>query len=218
MNKRFFLAIFVISLLFVTSLHAQNTRSVQVNCGAIFPIGAYTGFSGSFQINYPLSENLCVYLYSGYSYWDRDKVSFIAELNGAQKQQIFDSYSSDSHNQIPVYLGGKYDFYKGKFFTSFFTMEAGFSHLSYNNYANEKVVDPSNGVVLAYNVDPSSKTKVTENLFGLGIGTGISHQLTENINLILAYKINSYLNSRYYDFFSASGTYSMLLAGINVGI
>ena len=218
MNKRFFFSLCVISLLFFPTLRAQNSVSVQINGGAIFPISAYTGFSASLQINYSLSRNLGIYMYAGYSSWNRNKVLFTEELNGAQKQQIFGSYSSDSHIQIPLYLGEKYDFYQGKFFTSFFTLEAGFTHLSYYNYANIRVIDQSNGVVVDYVVDPSSKTKITENLIGLGIGTGISHQLTENIDLLLMYKINSYLNSKYYDFFSASGTYSMLLAGLNINI
>ncbi|MHB8906249.1 MAG: hypothetical protein ACYC6D_09010 [Melioribacteraceae bacterium] len=71
---------------------------------------------------------------------------------------------------------------------------------------------------MKYYVDQSTRKENREDLFGLGIGAGISHSLTENLNLVLLFKLNSYINSNYSGIFSSRGTYTMFLAGFNFSI
>ncbi len=55
---------------------------------------------------------------------------------------------------------------------------------------------------------------------GVGIGTGVSlsRQLMENINIILSFKFNSHLNSKYYSFLSSRRTYTAFNLVFNINI
>ena len=119
---------------------------------------------------------------------------------------------------IPVYFWSFINLHTNKIFTAYINLEAGYSYLSYNSYENWKSVNPYTGRVIGYYVDRGTKEEITENLYGVGIGAGISHPMRENLNLEFPFKLNSYLNSSYYDFFSPKGTYMMFLVGINFKI
>ena len=182
------------------------------------PSSASNGVTANVQYNYRFSDNVLFYIYSGYSSWEKFNVIFHEDLSEVQDQANFKTYTQDEHKLIPVYIGSRINFNNNKFFTSFVTLEAGYSHLSYNSYGVEKVINPGTGEITAYTTDRSTKTEVTENLLGIGAGIGLSHQLADNINILLAFKLNSHLNSGYYDFLSSKSTYTSLRLGLNVGI
>jgi hypothetical protein len=206
--------LFVVSI----NLFAQGSNSLQLNGGMIMPMSSSNGFSGTLQFNYQLSENTFLYAYSGYSSWDKFYIVYREEYSEIQKNTFFETYGSDDHSQIPLYIGSRFDLHTNELFTSFLTVEAGYSRIKYNSYHHAKNIDPETGVVLNYYPVESSKTVITENLIGVGIGAGIYRKLTGNISVIISFKLNSYINSDYYDFLSANGTYTALLAGITYDI
>ncbi len=90
--------------------------------------------------------------------------------------------------------------------------------MSYNSYDNFKVINPVTGEVVAYNVDGSTKKEISKNLFGIGVGTGISHPLNQALDLILSFKINTNFNGGEFGFLSTKGTYSYWSVGVNIKI
>jgi hypothetical protein len=217
LNSFFSLLIFV-SVLFSIPIFAQGDNSFQINGGIIMPMSSSKGLTTSIQFNYKFNPIIELYGYVGYSSWDKYNITYHEDYSPIQKQQYFKTYSADNHILVPIYLGGKVNFNTNKLFTSFINFELGYSHLSYNSFNNFKSVDPETGEVLGYRSDFSTKKEVSENLFGIGIGAGLSHPMTESLDLVLSFKLNSYINSNYYGLFSTRGTYSMFLAGFNFKI
>ncbi len=218
MFKSLFSLVIFISIIVPNPILSQDANSIQINGGIIIPMSASNGFNSSIQFNYNFKQNIQLYIYSGYSSWDKFNVNYIEDYSTTQKQTLFETYTSDNHILIPVYIGSRINLHTNKLFTSFVTFEVGYSYLSYNSYDIKKEIDPVTGEVLSYNPDISTKKEVTENLIGLGAGAGISYPITENINIILSFKLNSQLNSKYYDFFSSEGTYTAFNLGINFKI
>ncbi|MFA5804261.1 MAG: hypothetical protein WC879_06425 [Melioribacteraceae bacterium] len=218
MKKSLLASLTIIALIISNVTFAQDSNSIQINGGIFMPMSSSKGFNTSIQYNYHLSNNIQLYIYSGYSSWDKYNVNFIEDWSTVQKQTLFNSYSSDNHVLIPVYVGSRINFHTNKFFTSFATFEIGYSHLSYNSYDIKKEINPNTGEVLAYNADQNSKKEMNENLFGVGAGVGLSHPITENINIILSFKLNSQLNSKDYSFLSSKGTYTAINLGFNINL
>lgn len=199
-------------------LQAQNARSIQLNAGAIFPMNSSKGFSTALQYNYSLNSTVQLYAYSGISYWDENHLLYEVDRSDIRKNMIFTSYDADEHVLIPLYLGSRINLHSDKLFTTFINLELGYSHLSYNAYDNVVVVDDNTGKVKEFYADPKSRRKVNDNLFGIGAGVGISHEITEGIELQLSYKLNSFINSSYNGFFTSRGTYNTVVLGFNYGI
>jgi hypothetical protein len=218
MNKSFFVSLVIIVIIFSNIIYSQESNSIQINGGVIMPMSSSKGFNTSIQFNFNFSQNIQFYMYFGYSSWDKYNVNFTEDWSTIQNQTLFNTYISDNHILIPVYIGNKINLHTNKLFTSFVTFEVGYSHLSYNNYGIKKEIDQTTGEVLSYNPDLSTKKEVTENLLGLGAGVGLSHPITENINIILSFKLNSQLNSKEYSFLSSEGTYTAVNLGINFKI
>ncbi|MBI5661264.1 MULTISPECIES: outer membrane beta-barrel protein [Ignavibacterium] len=209
-----FVSTFISFLLFTSFLNfAQQSNSIQINGGIIMPMNSSKGLTGLVQYNYHLSSDVNLFVYTGYSAWDQFKVTFLEDYSEVQKQIKFQSYSADDHKLIPFYIGGRVNLHTNKLFTSFISVEAGYSYLTYNSYQNQKIVNPETGEVLGYTIDTFSKKEIKENLFGIGIGAGILHPISDKLNLVLSYKLNSYTASGYKGFFSTRGTYSQFLAG-----
>ena len=185
MKKSLFASFVIISIIISSSIYAQDSNSIQFNGGIVMPMSSSKGFNTSIQFNYNYSQNVQFYIYSGYSSWDKYNVNFTEDWSTIQKQTLFKSYTADNHILIPVYIGSRINFHTNKFFTSFATFEIGYSHLSYNSYGIKKEIGIETGEVIAYIPDQNSKKEVNENLFGVGAGVGLSHPITENINIIL---------------------------------
>jgi len=218
MNKSSVSFLVLTLVFFFNIISAQEPNSIGINGGLIFPRSSSKGLTGLVQFNFPINEQFHLYAYSGYSAWDKYYVYFREDYSEVQKELVFKTYSSDDHTLIPFYLGGLLNLHTNDFFTFYVNIELGYSYLSYNRYDHWKSINPETGEVLGYYVDVTTKEEITENLFGIGIGAGISHPMGENLRLIFSFKLNSYLNSHYYDFLSTQGTYSMLLAGISFNI
>ncbi len=208
----------VIFLFAAINIYPQDKNSIQFSGGIISPMNSTNGLTGTVQFNYALNEITNFYIYTGYSAWDRNIVKFDVDWSPIQKKTLFTSYSKDSYVLIPFFVGRTINFNTNKIFTTFVNFEIGYSHLSYYRYKNYKVVNSSTGEVLSYEVDKSTKQKVNENLIGVGIGAGLFHPLTKNVNLILSFKLNSYFSSEYYGFFDSGVTWVNILGGFNVSI
>ena len=215
MFKSFFVSAIFIILIFSSIIFAQSNNSIQINGGIIIPRSSSKGLSTSIQYNYSINSNIQFYIYSGYSNWDKYDAQFSW---GSSALHHFRTYIADKHILIPLYIGGRINMHTNKLFTFFTTIEAGYSYLSYNAYGFIKEVDPGTGVILDYKTDLNTKEKRSENLFGVGVGVGLSHPITSNLNVLISFKLNSQINSRYYSFFSNQGTYTALNLGLNLNI
>jgi hypothetical protein len=218
MSKSFFSLFISFVILLQSSIFVQDSNSIQINGGIVMPMSSSKGLTGTIQFNYSLTSAIKIYIYTGYSTWDQYKVTFIEDYSVIQKETIFQSYSADDHKLIPFYVGSRMNFHTNKLFTSFISCEIGYSYLSYNSYKNWKSVNPETGEVQGYFADGITRTKIDEKLFGIGMGVGIFHTLSENLNLVLSYKLNSHINSGYNGLFSKRGTYSQFLAGFGFSI
>lgn len=201
---------------FPQNVIAQESTSLQVTGGIIYPMSSSKGLNGNLQFNYTLNSNVTFYIYSGYSAWDIYYVFFHEDWSPIQHQQIFRAVPENEHSMVPLYVGSRINFHTIKLFTSFIQFEVGYTHLQFNSYGIKKIINSETGEVLSY--QQTSKTETSENLFGVGIGAGISHPITENFSLILAFNLNSHFNSHYYGLFSTRGTYSRFTAGFNFTI
>lgn len=216
--KKFILFFSIVLMTASGPVSAQDDNSLQVNGGLIIPRTSSNGFTSSLQYNYSLNDAVHFYIYSGYSFWDKFKVRYLEDYSSFQNINQFETYSADEHTLIPVYVGGSINLHTNKIFTAFASVEAGFSRLSYNRYKVDRIVDSETGEVTTYKPDLSTRQKINENLFGIGLGFGLFHPLAENINLVLTFKINSSLNSSYYKFLSNHATYSSYNLGVNFRI
>lgn len=194
----------------------QDSNSLQFTGGIISPMSSSRGLTGNVQFNYVLNSNVIFYISSGYSSWNYYFIIFHEDFSPVQHQQYFRKAAASDHYMIPLYVGSRINFHTIKLFTSFIEFEAGYSYLHFNSYDFRKVIIPETGEVLDY--AQISKTKNSENLFGIGIGAGISHPITDNFSLILEFKLNSHITSNYPGLFSTRGTYTRFTAGFNFNI
>ena len=218
MKKLIFVILILINIVSSNIIYSQNSGSLELSGGIVLKSSSSDGFNAILQYNYQFSNKIQFYIYSGYFYWDKTYATFIEELNPPQKETHFRTYTEDNHILIPIYIGSRMDLHTNKLFTLFASFEIGYSNLSYNSYNVEKVIDPDNGVVLSYETDLNSKSEISENLIGLGLGAGIKREVAEAINIVLFYKLNTQLNSKYYGALSNKATYSVINIGINVGL
>ena len=211
----------ILSVLIVSEVSLpQSPNSVQINGGIISPMSSSKGLTGTIQYNYLLNPIIKFYAYTGYSAWDKHKIKFPDNrmFYSGYGPKYFDSYSADDHILIPFYLGTKINFSTTKFFTSYVNFEIGYSYLSYNSYEQQKVMEPVTEEVIGYHPDESTKKENQESLFGVGIGAGLSYPISESLDLLLSFKLNSYVNENYYGLFSARGTYTTFTAGFNFNL
>lgn len=212
--------VIVISLLFISNSNSQNRISVEFAGGIIAPLRSSNGLSTAVQFNYRINSSFSFYIYSGIAGWDKYKIKFYDDriFYSGYGPKYFDSYSSNNHILIPVYLGSKINFHTNKFFTSYLNVEVGYAYLSYNSYEQMKVINSETGEIVDYRPDESTKKINKENLFGIGIGAGISHPVSKSVDLLLAFKLNSFVNEHYYGLFSTQGTYTTFTAGCNFNL
>ncbi len=198
-----------------TLLNAQNSTSIQISGGLISPMHAFDGLGGTIQIEKKLDSVFSIYAYTGYYAWYKNRVNFIDESSMFQKTNLFQSYNTDDHKLIPLFVGAKINLHTNNYFLTFLEFEFGYSHLSYNSFQNRKSIDPLTGAVVLYYADQSTRKSVDEDLFGFGLGAGIYRPLSKIFGLIFSYKLSTHLNSSYNGFFESKGTYSQFMAGFN---
>ncbi|MBX3008166.1 MAG: hypothetical protein KF816_09085 [Melioribacteraceae bacterium] len=199
----------------ILTLYAQYPSSIQINGGIIAPGSSSEGPTAVLQYSHPINDDFYWYISVGYSSWDKYKVTFQEDYSIVQSKKFFETYAADGHKLIPVNFGGKIVLRELKELVSFFTAEIGYSHLSYNNYKNQKIINPETDRILDYSIDPDSREKINENLFGIGLGIELLHPMSKNINLHFLFKVNSYFNSDYYKFYNSRAIYYNYLVGVS---
>lgn len=174
--------------------------------------------TGSAQFNYLFNDQIKFYTYTGFSTWDKNNIVIreVKEVFHNDEKLFHNTYNEDNHILIPIYIGGKINLHTNSLFTSFINIELGFSFLSYNSYELWKSVDPETGEVFGYY--QGMKTENKENLFGVGIGAGLSHPISGTTDLLLSFKLNSHVNEKYPGLFSRRGTYTTFTVGFNFNI
>ena len=212
-----FMAILTILLNLGHFGNAQSISSIQFTGGVNMPMSSSKGLTGIIQYNYSYNKNIHFYIYTGYYSWDKYKEYYFIDNPTNQSQLRHETYSSDDHALIPLYIGTNIDIHSNKIFTSYISAELGYSRLSYNSYELVKSYDPNTGLFIGYHQNAVIK-KISEGLFGVGLGAGIYHPLTTNVNLLFSFKLNSYWNSNYHGLFSTNNTYTTYTAGFNVKI
>jgi hypothetical protein len=210
--------LFAIITIIYTNLYAQSPPSIQVNGGIIAPRSSSSGLTAVMQYNNPVNIDIQLFFSIGFASWDKYKIKLIEEYSNTPSEKIFNSYNADDHEIIPVYVGSKITLRKLKELVSFFTAEIGYSHLSYNKYDNYKITNYETGEVVGYAVDNISRKKISENLIGIGLGIELLHPMSKNLNLQFIFKVNTYLNSDYYKFYSQRATYFNYLFGVSYNL
>ncbi|MBZ0177952.1 MAG: hypothetical protein K8F36_01585 [Melioribacteraceae bacterium] len=218
MSKSFFSSLLILIILSSSVILAQGSKSIQLNGGIISPKSSTDGFSTAVQFNFNQNATISFYASVGYSSWNKFYVNFIEEWSPIQKETHFKTHISDEHIMIPLYFGSKVNFHTNKYFTSFINIELGYSYLKYNSYDYWRSINPETGEVLGYYPDSSTKEEIKDNIIGLGVGLGISHPMSSNMNLILSVKLNSNIYSKYSDMFNSRETYMSFLAGFSFNI
>ncbi len=207
-------------LILNSSAFSQGKFSLQLDGGIISPFNSSNGISFNLQANYYINSTFILYIYSGVSGWSRNKVVFwdYGKTNPSYLgygTRNFNSYSEDNHLLIPFYFGCAFNFHLNKILNPFLIAEIGYSYLSFNSYENSKAADPVTGITEYYFPDKSTRKVNRENLFGAGIGGGLSLPVSETMNLLILIKLNSIVNNKYNGLLSTNGTYITFTAGVN---
>ncbi len=206
-------------LILISPIYSQGKFSLQMDGGIISPFSASNGLSINLQANYSINSTFNLYLYSGVSKWNKNKIVFwdYGKTNPYSYIVIrnFNSYSEDNHLLIPFYFGGSFNLHINKILTPFLIVEIGYSYLGFYSYENSKVVNPENGITEYYYPDKSTRKYNREDLFGTGVGGGLSLPVSRTINLIALIKLNSFVNNKYNGLFSRNGMYITFTAGLN---
>ncbi|NWF90096.1 MAG: hypothetical protein HXY50_11635 [Ignavibacteriaceae bacterium] len=217
MNKVLFSLFVLIILISTDFIHAQEQFSIQLGGGIIKPMSSTSGLSTSVQLNYSMNPNFQFYLNTSYAAWERFYAYYHSYRSSLQNPKIFKVTAADDHVLIPIFIGTKWNFHSNKIFTSFLNFELGYSYLNYTGYSHNKGYDPNTDELVGFFANYPGKEE-EEHLLGIGLGAGILRPLSENFKLVLAYKLNSYLNSNYYGLFSVRGTYSSFFAGFEFSL
>ncbi|MCB9247627.1 MAG: hypothetical protein H6613_03380 [Ignavibacteriales bacterium] len=216
--------ILIVLTLLTTNIFSQNEKSIQVNGGILFPRSSSNGLSGSIQLNYGINSDLYLYLYSGYSSWDKFNIGLNYQYSEVEDKEIAQqrtiaTYAENEHSAIPFYLGARLNFRTNKLFTTFFSFELGYSRLAFNSYNKWDPVYSNSGAVVQYIPVESSKIKKNENLYGFGVGLGFAIPATTQMDVIVNFKLNTYSNFDDIELLSTRGhIHTTILGGLNFKI
>ena len=123
-------------------MNRRKSASVKVKNNIAQP-GTLHKSSGYFSPLLIINDAVHFYIYSGYSFLDKFKVRYL---------EAHFSFQNTKHTN--------------KILTAFASVKSGFSHISYNSYKVDKIVDSETGDVTTYKPYQAEDNK---NLFGLGM-------------------------------------------------
>jgi Outer membrane protein beta-barrel domain len=158
----------------VSVANAQSDFAIGVNGGLSLPVGQFTefyqsGYGGSGQFMYNVSEQFMVVFTVGYNKWnvDQDAVNNKVKQSGNENDITFNLNSN--LNVIPLYLGVRYYLSKGKH-RPFFSID--FGGYSYNfKLAGDVIVKFPGDDLPDITVPLEDRTETgTETALALGIG------------------------------------------------
>ena len=190
MKKSIILSLIVLSA-FQLQIFAQGNKSIQVNGGLMSATDSDKGVLGTAQFNYVINSSLTLYTYSGILYWNNNNVNYFG--GGVISKNLKYTYSEDSHKLIPVYIGAKYFFNNSSVFRPYVNIEIGFSYLIFNSYSFNQI----NNADGTFTLEPINKTEKNDTFFGAGVGIGASHNIGDNLELLLEFRFNTLKNSDY---------------------
>lgn len=149
------------------------------------------GVLGTAQFNYVINSSLTLYAYSGIIYWNNNNVGYFAEQSTFNNLRY--TYTEDSHKLIPLYAGVKYFFNNSSAFRPFVNIELGFSYLAFNSYDLNQINNADGTVTF----EPTNRTEKHDTFFGAGVGIGTSHDIGDNLELLLEFRFITLKNSNY---------------------
>jgi len=202
----------IIPILFLISfakIISQPQYSIQIHGGLLYPNGADKGLATNLQLNYFLKESTYIYFNTGFLNWDK-KYIFLSKQG-----KIYSSQSEDDHKLISFYSGYQLILKSVNTFKIFVNAEIGYNYVSYNSYKNfvEVIEEDEHITKYIFGFDPSSRKRVSKNLFGVGLGTGVKNMMTENFGFLIELKMNKLFYSTNY-----SITYYTFSAGFVFGL
>ncbi len=190
----------------------QGKSSIQFTGGTVNPMSSSSGLSGAFQYNYNINPRFNLFVSTDYSVWD--KRYYIFYPNTIIHNDPLRSYPESDHSLSRIMAGGRYIIIEPAKFQLFVEGGIGYSYLKYKSYDMQLVNTPDGGQEILYSVG----TNESENLFNISTGIGFIHQMTTNWDVLLEFKMNTYLNSHYYGIFSSRGTFTGFNGGFNYRI
>ncbi|MGA8264005.1 MAG: outer membrane beta-barrel protein [Ignavibacteriaceae bacterium] len=198
----------ILSIIFLCAfqfkLLAQQNNSFQVNGGLMSATDSDKGIIGTVQFNHTINSSFSIYTYSGILYWNNNNITYddgAVYKGGAAFNNFQNTYTEDSHKLIPFYAGAKYFFNNSSVFRPFVNIEIGFSYLIFNSYDLNQINNPDGTVTF----EPVNKTERNNIFFGAGVGIGASHDIGDNLELLLEFRFNTLKNSSY-DWLSSGRT------------
>ena len=203
MKKSIILSLIIFSA-FQLQLFAQGENTIQFNSGLMSATDSDHGILGTVQFNHTINSSFSIYAYSGILYWNNNNITYdngAVYKEGAAFNNFQHTYTEDSHKLIPFYAGAKYFFNNSSVFRPFVNIEVGFSFLTFNSYNLNQTNNPDGTVTLT----PSNKTTKNDTFFGAGVGIGASHDIGDNLELLLEFRFNTMKNSNY-DWLSSGRT------------
>jgi len=209
MKRAKWVIFFVIVLMF--NLYPQNKISVQLSGGIISPIDASKGLSGLLQLNYSTSENNIIYVNLSTSSWDRNRIYF-----NENNMQPIEAYNEINHGLNSIYFGDRITFNRNKYFDAFVDLELGYQHLSYETFDLQRYALP--GGPISYSHIGGTERNESYNLLGTGIGVGIKHHMIGKFDLLLDFKLNTFINDFSSGKFYFHGTYLCYMLGFGYNI
>ena len=187
-----FLKLFMIFIiLYSTKIFSQRGNTIQISSGVMSARNSDKGILGTIQFNYNINDSFSLYTYSGIFYWNTNKVNYYAGQETANN--LRNTYSEDNHKMIPFYIGSRYFFNNSSVFKPFVNIEIGFSYLIFNSYAFNQINNPDG----TFTLEPGNKTEKKDTFFGAGVGIGASHDIGDNLELLLEFRFNTLKNANY---------------------
>ena len=203
----------MVSVLILSSIiYSQGKSSFQFSGGMVYPISSSSGLSGALQYNYNINSRFNIFVSADYSVWDKRNFNYLDNSNvtGGYKS----GYSETDHTLSRIMAGGRYLITKPDQFKLFVDAGIGYSYLQYNIYDMKNINNPDGTIEVLF----SPAGKIHQNLFNFSSGIGFIHPITERWDILLEFKLSTYLNSQYHGLFSSQSTFSSFQFGFNYKI
>jgi hypothetical protein len=193
-------------------IYSQGKSSFQFSGGMVYPISSSSGLSGTLQYNYNINTRFNFFVSADYSVWDKRNFNYLdkSTISWSYKR----GYSETDHALSRIMAGGRYLITQPDQFKLFVDAGIGYSYLQYNIYDMQQMNNPDGTIEVLF----SPAGKVYQNLFNFSSGIGVIHPVTEKWDILLEFKLSTYLNSQYNGLFSSQSTFSSFQFGFNCKI
>jgi hypothetical protein len=174
--------LFFVVFVFTVNVFSQSSQNLNASFGLLSPVSNFNGFAVSVGYEKQLSKSLSIYFYTGELYWNYEDLPFgYNPINYAISARDFTVY--------PFYCGARFLLSTYKSFKVYTGLELGYNYMTYTSYPLQVYEDPITHQNDYYS-DTNRKEKITENMFGFGVGLGVSHLLTNKAGFLVEIKRN----------------------------